>query len=355
MASVGHIIVGMTAARVADAPDTRRGRGVTGALFWSLLSLLPDLDVIGFSLGIQYGDAWGHRGATHSLLFSLMLGVAVGLVAPWFRRPVVRTGCIATAVLISHALLDTLTDGGLGCALLWPFDRSRYFAPWNPIPVAPIGLSFLTPYGLFVSAIELALFGPLLWFAVTPSRARASSSISRGRWKGRRSQTLLLGGWVVVVWLITSRDPLRQSVVALALRDDTIYASGFSERALRDVKPGQDPPEVRASLGTPLRELVQYTPAPKTGCFEVWLEANRVVTALEPEGCRTAGIGLGTSRSDEHHRDEASTARGASTKCGTVRGSCPRPCRGVCPGPCLGSCQGTRRGSFRSTSPSSCR
>jgi inner membrane protein len=228
MASVGHIIVGMTAARVAEAPATPGRRWARGALFWSLLSLLPDLDVVGFSLGVQYGDEWGHRGATHSLVFSLTLGVAIGLLAPWFRRPVVRTGGIATAVLISHALLDTLTDGGLGCALLWPFDDSRYFAPWNPIPVAPIGLSFLTPYGLFVSVIELALFGPLLWFALTPSRALASSSIPRGRWGGRRSRTLLLVGWVVVVWLIASRDPLRESVVALAVGDDTVYAPGFS-------------------------------------------------------------------------------------------------------------------------------
>ena len=29
---------------------------------------LPDLDVIGFRLGIRYGDFWGHRGFTHSLL-----------------------------------------------------------------------------------------------------------------------------------------------------------------------------------------------------------------------------------------------------------------------------------------------
>jgi inner membrane protein len=26
------------------------------------LAMLPDLDVIGFALGVQYGDPWGHRG-----------------------------------------------------------------------------------------------------------------------------------------------------------------------------------------------------------------------------------------------------------------------------------------------------
>ena len=29
----------------------------------------------------------------------------------------------ATAVVASHGLLDTLTDGGRGVALLWPFDE----------------------------------------------------------------------------------------------------------------------------------------------------------------------------------------------------------------------------------------
>jgi inner membrane protein len=63
-------------------------------------------------------------------------------------------------------LLDTLTNGGLGCALFWPFDRTRYFAPWTPIPVSPIGLAYLSPYGLFVASAELVLFAPLIWFAL---------------------------------------------------------------------------------------------------------------------------------------------------------------------------------------------
>ena len=40
-----------------------------------------------------------------------------------------------------------MIDGGLGCALFWPFDLTRYFAPWRPIPVAPIGMDFFSPHG----------------------------------------------------------------------------------------------------------------------------------------------------------------------------------------------------------------
>ncbi len=141
MASVGHIVVGMAAAR---AYDTRRAPRWTGMAAWSALAMLPDLDVIGFALGVRYGDPWGHRGAAHSLVMAAALGVAVTAIARRRGLPLGRTALFTVTVLASHGLLDTMTDGGLGCALLWPFSLTRYFAPWRPIPVAPIGLDFLS-------------------------------------------------------------------------------------------------------------------------------------------------------------------------------------------------------------------
>jgi inner membrane protein len=46
---------------------------ITGAV----CSMLPDLDVIGFRYGVHYGDFWGHRGFTHSLLFAALLATVV--------------------------------------------------------------------------------------------------------------------------------------------------------------------------------------------------------------------------------------------------------------------------------------
>ena len=172
MASLGHIVVGMAAARAYAGPATPRRPAAAAMLFWAALSFLPDADVIGFALGVRYEDAWGHRGATHSLVFAIALGAVVGLAAPRFGRPMTRTGVLAALVVASHALLDTLTDGGLGCALLWPFDLTRYFAPWTPLPVSPIGLGYFSPYGLYVAAVEMVLFVPLLAYAL---RRRASS------------------------------------------------------------------------------------------------------------------------------------------------------------------------------------
>jgi inner membrane protein len=137
-------------------------------VFWSVLSLAPDADVIGFKLGVPYHAAWGHRGATHSIAFSLGAAVAIALCARLFRLPGWRTFVTAALVLVSHPLLDVLTDGGLGCALFWPFDLERYFAPWNPIPVAPLGKRFFTSHGFAVALTELLMFSPVIAYALWP-------------------------------------------------------------------------------------------------------------------------------------------------------------------------------------------
>jgi inner membrane protein len=174
MASIGHVAVGVAAARW----ESLRERPMLRSLFASMvlfagLSLAPDLDVLGFRFGIAYEDPWGHRGATHSVVFALFVAALVALItrahAPWGR-----TFALVGLVLLSHGLLDTLTDGGLGAALLWPFSDARYFAPATPLPVAPIGRRLLSARGLYVMLVELAWFAPLWLYAFWPRRnARA--------------------------------------------------------------------------------------------------------------------------------------------------------------------------------------
>ena len=205
MASLGHVAVGLAVARMYGSPAMARHRWLKAVVFWPLVSMLPDADVIGFAFGLRYEDEWGHRGATHSVAFSLGVGAAIGLAAfltlPAVRTGIaaVRTGIAASLVLASHALLDTLTDGGLGCALLWPFDVTRYFAPWRPIPVAPIGLTFLSRYGMTVAAIEVVLFAPLFWLAF----ARWTSTTNRSNAARASLRALLVAVWLVAAWLLT--------------------------------------------------------------------------------------------------------------------------------------------------------
>lgn len=169
MATLGHLAVGMAAARW-EAARPRPLLGSLGAsmVLWSGLSLAPDADVIGFRLGVAYADEWGHRGATHSVVFGLAAGLAVALAARAAGRPLLRTWLLGAAVVASHGLLDALTDGGLGAALLWPLSQERYFAPVTPLPVAPIGRAIVSARGFGVMLHELLWFTPLWLYALWP-------------------------------------------------------------------------------------------------------------------------------------------------------------------------------------------
>lgn len=120
-------------------------------------SVIPDLDVIGFNFGIQYSDMLGHRGLTHSILFAAALGALLSFTL--FRHSQGGFWIIFLFLFLStlsHTLLDMLTNGGLGVALFAPFSNKRYFFPWRPIEVSPIGVgSFFSEWGVRVIASEL--------------------------------------------------------------------------------------------------------------------------------------------------------------------------------------------------------
>ncbi|WBX74857.1 hypothetical protein PG913_00110 [Tenacibaculum pacificus] len=60
----------------------------------------------------------------------------------------------------SHAVLDALTTGGLGVAFFSPFDTTRYFFPWRPIKVSPIGVErFFGERGIKVLKSEFLWIG----------------------------------------------------------------------------------------------------------------------------------------------------------------------------------------------------
>jgi len=169
MASIGHAAVGLLGARLHDrAPPSLRS-----ALLLTALSYLPDADV-GMFLWVGYDHPLGHRGAAHSLCFALAAGLVTGLFARGLDHPrSLRLGAFAVLVVASHGLLDTMTaGGGRGVALLWPFDLTRYWSPWRPIPIAPIGLDYLSRRGLEVLVVESLQFLPCFLLAFLPARPR---------------------------------------------------------------------------------------------------------------------------------------------------------------------------------------
>ena len=186
MPSLGHVAVGMVAGRIwtklgrEQRHDRQGSTSLARAMVaFSALSLAPDLDVIAFRIGIPYSAPWGHRGAAHSIFIALVLATVATLATPLLADPVDagptrrRLWLLCAVVATSHGLLDTLTDGGLGIALLWPLSNHRYFAPWTPIPVAPIGARLLSGRGLWVVLTEAVQFSPLLVWAMWPLRRAA--------------------------------------------------------------------------------------------------------------------------------------------------------------------------------------
>ena len=137
------------------------GRATTSSrllLVGAMCSVLPDVDAIGYFAGVPYESLFGHRGITHSLPFALLAATGAAVFAKQLRA---RKGWAFAFVLLStasHGVLDALTDGGLGVAFLSPFSDQRFFFPWRPIPVSPIGVGeMFSPYGVQVLMAELVL------------------------------------------------------------------------------------------------------------------------------------------------------------------------------------------------------
>ncbi len=154
-----------------------------------IAAMLPDADVLAFALHIPYADAFGHRGASHSLLFAGVLAALAAAFAffgsgrPWSapqspgsRPPWSAVSCqprlaptkagptvastVQAAVFVfvcaaSHPLLDAMTTGGLGVALAWPWSEHRFFAPWRPIRVSPFAPQFFSARGVATLLSEL--------------------------------------------------------------------------------------------------------------------------------------------------------------------------------------------------------
>ena len=125
----------------------------------SACSVIPDLDVIGFSLGIKYSDMLGHRGLTNSIFFAAALAVATTLTLFYDSH---GSHLVIFLFLflstLSHPMLDALTNGGLGVGFFAPFSNKRYFFPYRPIKVSPLGITGFLSYRGFE-----ALLSELRW------------------------------------------------------------------------------------------------------------------------------------------------------------------------------------------------
>ena len=297
------------------------------ALAGMALAMLPDADVIGFPLGIPYASEWGHRGASHALV---MAGL-VALIATALLKPA-RLGPVSAFLLVSaasHGLLDALTNGGLGPALLWPFSEQRLFAPFQPIRVSPIGAGFFSMRGVETLVSEaLWVWVPCLLLALAGLALRRTSP--HGRLQALEDREAIRD-------LIARYGPLADSGdaegVAALWSEDGVYAvEGFGESrgraAIATLITGETHQRLMADgcahLLGPVAITVEGDHATATGHsvvlrhgaagFEVYrVAANRWALVRTPDGWRVA------------RRDNALLSGGAAARALLNLRAAPRP------------------------------
>jgi inner membrane protein len=110
-------------------------------------AIVPDIDV--------YIASFGHRGITHTPVAALLAGLCAALVACTLHTTRTKAFLFVFAAMLSHPLLDMLTNGGSGIPIFWPFSEEGYFFPVTPIEVSPLGVGrFFSARGLDVLRSE---------------------------------------------------------------------------------------------------------------------------------------------------------------------------------------------------------
>jgi inner membrane protein len=166
----GHLAVPLLGRALAGGERVPRALLAAGCL----AAVVPDADIVAFSLGIEYSHPFGHRGFSHSLLFAFLVAAAATLALG--RAPGLRTGSVFLFVFLcgaSHGVLDAFTNGGLGVAFFAPFSNERYFFPVQPIQVAS-----LHPARIFSAHGVRVLETELLWIWL-PTAALAAAAVAR--------------------------------------------------------------------------------------------------------------------------------------------------------------------------------
>lgn len=137
-----------------------------------ILGALPDTDAL-LRYWVSSQHPLAHRGLTHSLFFAVCIGFATAFLfikLKWNNGQSLWTlAVIFTLATASHGFFDAMTTGGSGIAFFAPFDYTRYFFPFRPIPVAPMSAGGLfTARGIHLLSWEFALIwtfaiGAIIW------------------------------------------------------------------------------------------------------------------------------------------------------------------------------------------------
>ena len=145
----------LTGAAIVAVLDPKAGLVKWTPLFiGALLAVAPDFD---YALEWIFKLPDAHRGFTHSLFFSLLVGVLICLLMPAGEE---RAALGFSLAYLSHALLDFSTSTTGGVKLLWPLSNQYYNYGVTGILELPVGKS-LSEMSKWI-ILEMLFFLPLL-------------------------------------------------------------------------------------------------------------------------------------------------------------------------------------------------
>lgn len=180
-----HAVVAATIG-IAMGGSSRVPRRICG--LGAIAAMIPDADVIMFAFGLPYEHLLGHRGLSHAPAVAAVAAAAFSGLSPVSARDRFTARWLWAyffLAMASHGVLDAMTTGGRGIAFLAPFSGDRFFLPWRPILVSPIGVRFFSERGANVIQSELlwiwlpcACVAGLILFARARRAAAASSEAS---------------------------------------------------------------------------------------------------------------------------------------------------------------------------------
>jgi len=143
-----HAIAAVAIAKISRAARWPGDLSKVDLKFWLIAifcAVIPDIDAIGFWMGVPYDSVWGHRGITHSFFFAAILSYVMVYFfyskEKRFSKRWLILFLVFFVAIASHPILDAMTDGGRGVAFFAPFNDSRFFFPFRPIRVSPISIT----------------------------------------------------------------------------------------------------------------------------------------------------------------------------------------------------------------------
>ncbi len=159
MTPVGHSLVGASIGLLAASSSAGRWMKLAIIAAFVVLANIPDAHLPG----------WGHDryDISHSIFVNAGLIAVIGTglaLLPRLRRRIGGSRIIfgGAAAWLSHLLLDSFYNHGLGVAIFWPLSSVRLALPLPWFETLRRPFPFFDSHSARVMAIELVAYGSLL-------------------------------------------------------------------------------------------------------------------------------------------------------------------------------------------------